>query len=144
MAGLNEFTDPLPLSEGLSQTVSPWAAAVPRVAAVPRPLGIPASWKVVTLPQFVPGQCGPTVPVTAKVPFPLPPVQVNPARVTSAPTFKVMLDTVKVPVVPDTLAAVTVSAVFEGGLVPAKQDLLCSPSTPQREACTAGKRADYW
>jgi hypothetical protein len=33
-----------------------------------------------------------------------------------------MPDTVKVPVVPDMLAAVTVRAVFDGGLVPAKQE----------------------
>jgi hypothetical protein len=43
--------------------------------------------------------------------------------VTWAPTFSATpFETAIVPVVPDSLAAVTVSAVIEGGFVPAKHD----------------------
>ena len=109
------------MSDGLSQTLSPSDTTVPSVVTALSPDGNPASWNDVTAEQFVPGQFAPTVPVTGNVPFQ--PAGENPARVTWAPTFSATpFKTATVPVVPDSLAAVTVSAVIEGGFVPAKHD----------------------
>jgi hypothetical protein len=59
--------------------------------------------------------------VTGNVPFH--PDGENPASVTWTPTFSASaVDTAIMPVVPASLAPVTVTAVVDGGFVPAKQD----------------------